>query len=596
MAPAKAIAWLFAACCVFASPCALSQDSVGALLERAERVKSSEPDQFRDLLRQLDASQDRATPAQREHLRYLNAYALVISGRHDIAIPEAVDLAEGASTVEMRYRAGSLAVNSMAIAREFTEGLRLLERTLDLAPQIQDPELRVHGLMVAAQIYNQMGQYALGVEYAERILAEPMPTRTLCFAGQHRLEALHHLQSLPSDDDILALEARCSRAGEDMVAALVRHTLASKWAAEGRVGEGLALLRRNVAAVEATRYPTLIREMQALMADLSWRNGEIQAAERHAVAALDRDGGVPESRTEMAAYWVLYEIARERGDYAGALEQYRRFAEAQKNFADDVKVRELAYQIVRQETAQQEQQIALLDQQNQVLRLRQQVGEQAAQNTRLLIALLLVLLASIAYWAWRVTRRHHSLRLLAEVDALTGVSNRRHFLLQAEQCLEQSARTGDPVSLVMFDLDYFKQINDTYGHVTGDWVLERVAAECRSLCRRVDLFGRLGGEEFAILLPGCDVEAAARVSEQCRARIASIDTAATGHGFPLAASFGVTDSTWSGHVLSRLLSHADQALYRAKHGGRNLVCVYAGEPVRTRPPVTPPAGFASQPT
>src|SRR5690606_2136185 len=177
-----------------------------------------------------------------------------------------------------------------------------------------------------------------------------------------------------------------------------------------------------------------------------------------------------------------------------------------------------------------------------------------------------------------------SLRLLAEMDSLTGVCNRRHFLQQAEHCLDQFARSGDTVALVMFDLDHFKLINDNYGHVTGDWVLEKVAGACRPLGRRVDLFGRLGGEEFAILLPGCDAVAAARVAEQCRIKIAAIDTTESGQGFSLAASFGVTDTVLSGYVMGRMLSHADQALYRAKHGGRNLVCVYGGEAIRSKLP------------
>ncbi len=76
----------------------------------------------------------------------------------------------------------------------------------------------------------------------------------------------------------------------------------------------------------------------------------------------------------------------------------------------------------------------------------------------------------------------------------------------------------------MFDLDHFKSINDNYGHVTGDWVLKHVAKTCSELCRRVDYFGRLGGEEFAILLRGCDLKAATRIADDCRMRIARIDS------------------------------------------------------------------------
>ena len=584
--------WLAAA--LSAAPPAAAAPSVDALLAQAEAVRSSRPREFKALLDQLDASVGKATPRQREQLAYLRAFAAALEGRHEVAIDSAVALSRRTSDVAMKYRAATLAVNSYAITRQFAEGLRLLEETLPLAADVEDAHVRIHGQMVAAQMYNQMGQFEIGLRYADQILAGEVPPRTACFAGQHRLEALQNLGRTPPEADVVALVGLCDGIGEQLVANLVRQSLARQYADEGRPRPGIDLLESHLDEVRALGYPAIIIDFHALLAELLLRDGQVEAAVAHAEAAIDQEPGAALSRSLVTAYKALYEIAEDRGDPVRSLEYYRMYAESREAYLADVKVRDLAYQVVRHEAEQQNQKIALLNQQNEVLRLQQQVATQAAQNTRLLIALLLLLLASIGYWAWRVTRRHHSLRLLAEVDSLTGVSNRRHFLLQAGQCLEQAARNGETVSLVMLDLDHFKQINDTYGHVTGDWVLERVAAECRAHCRRVDLFGRLGGEEFAILLPGCDVQAAARVAEQCRARIAGMDTKGAGHAIRLAASFGVTDSTWSGHVLSRLLSHADQALYRAKHGGRNLVCVYAGEPVRTRPPVTPPAGLASQ--
>src|SRR3546814_3277107 len=111
----------------------------------------------------------------------------------------------------------------------------------------------------------------------------------------------------------------------------------------------------------------------------------------------------------------------------------------------------------------------------------------------------------------------------------------------------------------MFDLDHFKSINDRFGHDTGDWALKKVAEHCRTFCRRVDHLGRLGGEEFAILLSGCDLRGAKRVAEDCRVRIASIDSQPSGHRFLVTASFGVTASSLSGYDLAKLLSHADKA-------------------------------------
>ena len=190
--------------------------------------------------------------------------------------------------------------------------------------------------------------------------------------------------------------------------------------------------------------------------------------------------------------------------------------------------------------------------------------------------LLVMLVASIGYWAYKIKRVQLSLKQMAETDALTGVCNRHHFTLQAERALAQCARAGEEVSLIMFDLDHFKLVNDRYGHQTGDWVLKEVADACKGFCRRIDVLGRLGGEEFAILMYGCDLRGATRVAEDCRVRLAQIDTRGTGHTFAVTASFGVTSSALSGYSLAKLLSHADKMLYRAKHLGRNRVCMFEG--------------------
>ena len=279
----------------------------------------------------------------------------------------------------------------------------------------------------------------------------------------------------------------------------------------------------------------------------------------------------------VSAYHTLYQISAAREKSTQALEYYKLYAEADKAHQSDVKARELAYEIVRNETQQKNKEIELLQRNNQLLRLRQTLDRENAQKARLGTIFLLILLAGIGFWAVQVKRHHRQLQQLAQTDSLTGLGNRHFFTQMSEKALVDAARAGEPASLVMFDLDHFKAINDTYGHGAGDWVLKQVGKTCAGHCRKIDYLGRIGGEEFAVLLSGIDLASATRIAEDCRVQLARIDTRECGYSFVVTGSFGVSSTAQSGYDLSRLLSHADQMLYRAKNEGRNRVCAYTSD-------------------
>ena len=170
-----------------------------------------------------------------------------------------------------------------------------------------------------------------------------------------------------------------------------------------------------------------------------------------------------------------------------------------------------------------------------------------------------------------------ALTLQAKIDYLTGVFNRRHFMERAEIELSRATRYGGDLAILMMDIDLFKQINDRYGHKVGDNVLKKLAEVCFVTLRTVDIFGRLGGEEFAILLPQTDRVAAAQVAERLRESIAQAKVPLEG-GLPVqfTVSIGVTSISSKDDNIDVLLNIADAALYDAKNSGRNKVCVAAG--------------------
>lgn len=551
--------------------------SFESLLQQADAVRSADTTRFLALLKELDAQADQATELQRQHLRYLHTYRMALAGDFDSAIADLRRLFDETEDPTLKFRAGAFLVNNFAATREFAEGLAYAERALDLLPQVPDRETRQIGLVGAAVLYNQVGEYALALHQAELILAEPTTGRTRCMAEFVRLEALFNQGDLAIDDEAISEQIkRCAEQGEKLVAEFSRGYQARRLAAQGRHAEAVTLLRTHLPEVEATRYPRLIGEICSLLAEYELELGEVASAEAHARRAIEQSGAIEFSLPLVMAHRTLYEIAMKRNDIAAALDHYRSYAKADKAFLDATKARELAVQVVKQESQQKNQTIELLNKRNRVLQLEQQVSKQETTNTRLLLVLALVLLASLSLWTWRARRMQLVLRELAERDSLTGISNRRHFSVRASELLANCARLGNSASLVMFDLDHFKLINDHYGHATGDWVLRQVADVCKPLVGRNDCFGRIGGEEFAVVMSGAGIEAGRELAVQMRQRIAAIDTRANGGSFNISASFGVTTTRFSGYELDRLMAHADEVLYASKNQGRNRVSVYQG--------------------
>ncbi len=162
---------------------------------------------------------------------------------------------------------------------------------------------------------------------------------------------------------------------------------------------------------------------------------------------------------------------------------------------------------------------------------------------------------------------------LATHDGLTGVNNRRHFLQLAEQELSRVNRYGSYFSVIILDLDNFKNINDEYGHLIGDEILKKVANTCLSTLRKSDIFGRFGGEEFVFLLPETNMTDGRFMAERVRKAIAGITFDELQLDIQVTASFGVASIGDQKSVkLKDMLRSADQALYRAKASGRNKVC------------------------
>ena len=179
-------------------------------------------------------------------------------------------------------------------------------------------------------------------------------------------------------------------------------------------------------------------------------------------------------------------------------------------------------------------------------------------------------------------KREEELLSLATTDDLTGAKNRRHFMERAELEVHRLRRHRVPFSVALLDLDHFKLVNDTHGHQAGDDVLKEAVRRWQLGRRPFDTLGRLGGEEFAILLPGADAEAAMTVAERLRAVIADAPFDTIAGPIDVTVSIGIAEAEDTDQTIEGTLGRADAALYLSKHAGRNRVTKASPIPIAKR--------------
>ncbi len=173
----------------------------------------------------------------------------------------------------------------------------------------------------------------------------------------------------------------------------------------------------------------------------------------------------------------------------------------------------------------------------------------------------------------RLQHRHDLLNKLAGVDSLTGLYNRREFFNISESLIFGAKNTMSPYALMMLDLDHFKKVNDTYGHDAGDTVLKEVTKAINEHKRSDDIFGRIGGEEFAIFLPKTNAKEAELLANELCLVVEKLIVQSESQSIPITVSIGVTADLNYESTLSELMKSSDIALYEAKEKGRNCVVV-----------------------
>ena len=565
---------------------AAAPEAATDLIKAADDIKTSDYEKFGQLLDKLDADSSGLTSYQQTYISYLKGWRTVYEREYEKAIPLLKAIVDQTSDITLRFRADVTLTNALALAGYYEEAYRRLSEALDLQARVPDTGQRMPGFAVAALLNNQAGQYDLAASYADRWLAEHNDDPGICKAMSLKIEALYLGKKLRTDDGLAAQGlAACKRSSEPMFANRIRNFVASLDVDSGRTADAIALLQGSYEEARRTQYPLLMSETDSVLAKAFWKSGDAEQASNFAQRAISEGALASVIKPVVDAYRVLYEVARQKGDIPAALSYHEKYAAADKGFLSETSARSLAYQMVNQQVLDKKRQIEALNDENRVLQLQHQVTQKSEEAERLYIVLLVGVLACLVLWAWKIKQSQLRFQKLARRDGLTGILNRQHFMDEAKMAVAYCARSSREACLILIDLDHFKDVNDSHGHVTGDGVLKRTVAICQLYMRSMDTYGRLGGEEFGVLLPDCALDVAAQRAEELRHAISSfvVGEKDRDSDVNVTASFGVTSTRYSGYDLRQMLIHADSALYRAKREGRNRVESHAAKSADAAP-------------
>jgi diguanylate cyclase (GGDEF)-like protein len=489
---------------------------------------------------------------------------------------QAVTVATDAEDEEML--AGALFQRGyiLSLEGEYAAGLADLRQSQSLYEALGKPDHALTALNGIAILYNRLGDYT----QAKDIYTQALKSQESSGLEREQAVTLHNLGRAHENLGEWGAARQAFGAALEIATridyprgeAYSLRGLASVSNAEGEPRQALRTLARAIALQRQTPDARLLAQIQLAKGIALHRLGRYDSS----VAALEAALAVfreVKSLAEIAAtYAALADVYAAMGDWKSAYRYESRFKRSSDTLFNRQLDQRFATLKVEFDTAAKEKENELLRKANEANEIALSQQRRAGTLQGIVIGLVVTLTLLLATLTLRERRTSRRMQALAMTDELTGVPNRRYVLSRLEQLLDREPRL--PCSILIIDIDHFKRINDTHGHPIGDQVLQIVASELRAGIKAPATIGRLGGEEFIVLLPATDAGQARTEAERIRERITGIESTG-GFGDRITASLGVATSIPGRDSVSEMLRRADSALYAAKNAGRNCVRSWA---------------------
>jgi diguanylate cyclase (GGDEF)-like protein len=455
------------------------------------------------------------------------------------------------------------------------DALANLQTAYRLSAELGDEKGRLDVLSVIANVYADahVGQYDRAIEYYRQLVGEyekhgqPNDVADMVFnigstfetKGDFAAAELYYRRALASFQKL----------GKGSDIAVTKRVLGSALMKQGRAAEALPLLDAAVRFFDGAHDEegvAIARQFRGMayrrLGRLDAALGELDAARRF----FEREKNVRFLEKNAEEVALVY---AQRGDWRKAYDASLHHDAVAQTLAT-TRNDELSSRLrVAFDTEKKDQENRALARENGLRAVALREAERSRTLQIVVSALIALLAAAMAILFWRQVVNTRRMRAMAMTDELTRLPNRRHILAAAEIAFDAAKRDGRAAAVIVLDIDRFKRINDTLGHASGDAVLRSVAHTCRAELRATDQIGRIGGEEFLVVLHSATEDQARDIAERLRAAVERLDVSSLAPDLRITISLGVHVAT--DYDSSAAIAAADSMLYRAKESGRNRV-------------------------
>lgn len=542
-------------------------------LDQVDQLRRADITAFREHIDELIKHPNSKDFKLNQLIQLQEAYYAAMQGNY----PKAFELTDRLSVSEqqvIRLRALTLAVNMSAFDRKWSKGIQHIYTLENLLPAISSRSQLNRIYSVLAIFYLRLGEHQEALDYANKEL-KYSGEYDKCSAYSHIILAQFESEILTFSNNLVQQGLQACENVKDELSYLLTVELIARSLINIDDKSALDRLLLNLERIKSINYPLLTANTYATLSALYGNMNKVIEAASYANMAFETGKHLSNTETLARIHKLISQSESRKGNSDQALYHFKEYSRINALVLDETKVKAIAYQSAQLNKLHQQNKIDQLTHSNLLLQANEKLAQARSEKFTIIVGALLSIVSILVFALYRIRKAQKELKHLSYFDHLTGIYNRRRLLQLGNKLLKSCENNSLNIVCVMFDIDHFKKINDQYSHATGDWALVEVCKVITACLRNEDVFARIGGEEFIVLLPNTDQKTAESVVHSMMYRLSKINTQPTSKEFTITASFGIATSDSSGYELDKLMDNADKAVYLSKTGGRNLYTHYS---------------------